>query len=265
MHMDLELGTVLVAISRILPAGSRPARLKRGTTLAVNDIYPRSVQAEHRYRHFCALARALEAVGERWGLLIVRDLLEADQRFNSLYRSCAGITPRQLTARLRQLEAAGVVEREQLGRVTWYRLTPVGHDLRPAVEALLLWGVRHARELPAPDEPVRGYHVLNGVRVALDAAKPPVSAPLTWVWRFPGEACLLQFDGETWQLALGDTPDADVVIETTPRDMARFVMSSGSDRSSVAREFRLHGRPERVGEFRAVFGLGAAERRPEAD
>src|SRR5262245_58399023 len=140
------------------------------------------MQLEHGYGHFCPLARALELVGERWGLLVVRDLLAGDRRFTDLLRGCAGITPRQLAVRLRQLEGAGIVERAGVverdvagqrppdRREVWYRLTPAGRELRGAVEALLLWGLRHAGRAPAREEPVGAYHVLNGTRVALQEA-----------------------------------------------------------------------------------------------
>src|SRR5512133_533684 len=102
------------------------------------------------YRHFCMMARALEVVGERWSLLVVRDLLLGPQRFTDLARSLPDITPTRLTSRLRQLEAAGVVEREPPsgGREVWYRLTDAGLDLAPVVDALTYWGIGHALESP---------------------------------------------------------------------------------------------------------------------
>src|SRR5215813_2248065 len=88
-----------------------------------------SVRAEskRRYQHFCPAARALETIGERWSLLIVRDLLAGPRRFSDLRRSLAAITPKGLSARLRALEAAGIVAREVASeREVWYRLTPKG-------------------------------------------------------------------------------------------------------------------------------------------
>ena len=135
------------------------------------------------------MAQALERLGERWGLLIVRDLLPGEQRFTDLLRSCADVTPRQLTARLRQLESAGIVEarREAGRREVRYRLTPAGQALKPAVEALLLWGVQHIDRPPVDDEPVRPYHLSQrhatriGRRLGAGAR-----APVRWSWRFPG-------------------------------------------------------------------------------
>jgi DNA-binding HxlR family transcriptional regulator len=215
--------------------------------------------SERTYRHFCPLARALEQVGERWGLLIVRDLLAGPQRFTDLVHSCSGITPRQLTARLRQLEEAGIVEREQAPgrREVWYGLTSAGAELRAAVEALLLWGVQHVRRPPTADESVRPYHVLNGTRLALDAAPRQPSGPVRWAFRFGDEAFTLHFDGQRWQLAAGEDGQADVIVETTARDWARLVMAATDERASVESP-RVHGRPRRVAEFQAAFGIASS-------
>src|SRR5262245_57943206 len=92
------------------------------------------------YPHTCVAARALEEVGERWSLLVVRDLLLGPRRFTDLARSLGGITPTRLTARLRSLEAAGIVVRAPptAGREVWYRLTEAGRDLAPVLRALAL-------------------------------------------------------------------------------------------------------------------------------
>ena len=78
------------------------------------------------YEHFCAMARTLEVVGEKWTLLVVRDLMRGPQRFSDLLHYVGGITPKWLTARLRDLEAEGIIERdsEPGRREVWYRLTP---------------------------------------------------------------------------------------------------------------------------------------------
>ena len=80
------------------------------------------------YKHFCAAARSLEVIGEKWTLLIVRDLLRGPQRFSDLLRYLGPITPKWLSARLREMKEAGIVERDaQEGRrEVWYGLTEVG-------------------------------------------------------------------------------------------------------------------------------------------
>ena len=96
-----------------------------------------------RYDQFCALARAAEVIGERWTLLIVRDLLLGPKRFGDLAARLDGISPTVLTARLGRLVEDGLVEKKTLpppsgGQV--YELTPVGLRLRPAIRELIRWG-----------------------------------------------------------------------------------------------------------------------------
>ena len=92
------------------------------------------------YAQFCGLARALDTVGDRWSLLIVRELLPGPMRYGELLASLAGIATNLLADRLRSLESSGVIERrlsEANGVV--YALTPWGSQLREAIEALVRW------------------------------------------------------------------------------------------------------------------------------
>src|SRR6476619_617527 len=90
------------------------------------------------YGHFCMLAKTLEHVGDRWTLLVVRDLLLGPKRFTDLMERMAGITPKTLTQRLRDLETDGLVEVERVAgrREVRYRLSPAGKDLAPALDEL---------------------------------------------------------------------------------------------------------------------------------
>jgi DNA-binding HxlR family transcriptional regulator len=95
----------------------------------------------------CPVAATLELVGDRWTLLIVRDLLRGRRKFNELRESVEGIPPAVLSTRLRTLEAAGIVERRQYQDRPprrEYRLTPKGHALGVVVGALADWGQRYA-------------------------------------------------------------------------------------------------------------------------
>ncbi len=93
------------------------------------------------YGQYCGLARSLEVVGDRWNLLIVRQLLIAPARYRDLIEGLPGIATNLLTDRLRDLEAAGVVERRLAGAgsVVEYALTPWGAELRQPIESLLRW------------------------------------------------------------------------------------------------------------------------------
>jgi DNA-binding HxlR family transcriptional regulator len=93
------------------------------------------------YGQYCGLARSLEVVGDRWTLLIVRQLLIAPARYRDLTDGLPGIATNLLADRLRDLEAAGVVERRLAGAgsVVEYALTPWGAELRQPVESLIRW------------------------------------------------------------------------------------------------------------------------------
>jgi DNA-binding HxlR family transcriptional regulator len=97
-------------------------------------------QRSRSYGQYCGLARALDVVGDRWSLLIVRELLPGPMRYGELLTSLGGIATNLLADRLRSLEAAGVIER-RLGQPSGvvYALTPWGSQLRDAVEALIRW------------------------------------------------------------------------------------------------------------------------------
>jgi DNA-binding HxlR family transcriptional regulator len=100
------------------------------------------------YGQYCPVVRAVEILGDRWTLLILRDMLTGSRRFNELARGLPGISRALLARRLRQLVEAGLVERSDDG----YDLTPAGEDTRPLVFGLAEWGARHAFEPPRPEE-----------------------------------------------------------------------------------------------------------------
>ena len=106
------------------------------------------------YGQFCALARALDHVGDRWTFLIVRELLLGDAGYGDLQTALTGIPTNLLADRLRDLERDGLVTRQSGGadrrRVT-YRLTPLGRGLEPAVRALIVWGAHWMRTGPGDD------------------------------------------------------------------------------------------------------------------
>ena len=99
------------------------------------------------YGQFCPVAKAMELLDERWTLLLVRELVSGSQRFNELRRGLPRMSPALLSRRLQQLAAAGIVERRADGNEVRYVLTPAGHELRPIVEALGVWGTRWVGEL----------------------------------------------------------------------------------------------------------------------
>jgi DNA-binding HxlR family transcriptional regulator len=215
------------------------------------------------YGHFCLAARTLETVGDRWSLLIVRDLLAGPRRFGELRRLLTTVTPKWLTIRLRQLEQEGIVERHQEPgrREVRYELTEKGRDLAPVLEALVAWGLKYERHPLAADEAAHAEHLIPGLTVALNNVAPKPAGRRLWRFDFsdPVSSFTLAFDGKRWALAEnGGRPD--VVVNTTPRAWAEFVTAPPSRRRLPSREIQLSGEADRVVELADVFQGGAVAR-----
>ena len=206
------------------------------------------------YQHFCPAARALEVIGEKWSLLIVRDLLAGQRRFGDLRRSLASITPKWLSVRLRALESAGVVEREAASqREVWYRLTPKGQALAPVIDALVAWGIDHALGQPRPGEAFHPGRAMDGIVRYLERRGARPARPLAWVVRFPDDrSYTIRFDGEHWSRQRGEAA-ADVVVETSPDGWVRFLAADREGRRRWLDEARIGGTPERIEELASAF------------
>jgi DNA-binding HxlR family transcriptional regulator len=139
-----------------------------------------------RYDQYCPIAHALELVGERWTLLVVRELLHGPRRYTDLAANLPGIGTNILASRLKDLEACGVVAKRRLpppAASQVYELTPYGFALKPLMRELALWGLISLGP-PPPDEPLaEGW-----LESALDVVFAP-SAPLgSFEFRISGEA-----------------------------------------------------------------------------
>jgi len=146
------------------------------------------------YRQFCGVARALDLVGERWALLVVRDLLIAPKRFTELQEGLPGIPTNVLTSRLRELEDAGIVRRRaqaQPGRGVVYELTDYGRELEEPVLQLGFWG---AKALGAPE--TGDFVSMTALALALRGAFHPEKA------RGPQRLYELRVDGKSLRIAV---------------------------------------------------------------
>ena len=104
-----------------------------------------------RYGQYCPVARAAEVLAERWTLLVIRELLSGNERFNAIARGVPRMSPTLLAARLRELQRAGLVQRRIVDGEPRYRLTAAGTELLPVVEQIGVWGQRWMHAL-RPDE-----------------------------------------------------------------------------------------------------------------
>ncbi|MFN2503005.1 MAG: winged helix-turn-helix transcriptional regulator [Acidimicrobiales bacterium] len=147
------------------------------------------------YGQFCALARALDRIGDRWTLLVVRELLIAPAGYAGLARALPGIPTNLLADRLRQLEANGIVRRVVAppgGRGVRYELTDLGRGLEPALLALIRWGAEWMRTGPQEERFDPRWLVL-GLRALLGAAS----------WGGPSGEVELHLDGEVLSVVVG--------------------------------------------------------------
>jgi DNA-binding HxlR family transcriptional regulator len=169
------------------------------------------------YGQFCGLARAVELVGERWTLLIVRDLLVGPRRYTDLRHGLPKIPTNILSARLKELEQAGVVARRVLPRPKGsvvYELTDYGAGLEDTVLTLGRWGARSLGE-PQPDEIVTADSLIIALRTTF---QPRVAAGLHVGYEIRAGDVLLhaRVDDGTVRVAEGPLEDADLVIEAGP-------------------------------------------------
>ncbi len=210
------------------------------------------------YDHFCLTARALERVGDRWSLLVIRDLLTGAKRFTDLMDRLGGITPKTLSQRLRELEDDAIVtaDREPGRREVWYRLTPAGADLGPVIESLNGWGLRHAWRWPQPGEPLHPEHLLRSVIQAIDLASGD-HQPARWLFRLDGADYLAESDGRHWSLTAGaPAAPADVSVTGTTQALAALIFA-GSDR-----DLDIAGKTGPVRRFRELISTMATVVQP---
>lgn len=102
--------------------------------------------SRRNYDHFCSVSRALDVVGDRWSLLVVRELSSGPRRYSDLFADLPGISTDMLATRLRDLEQDGILTRRRVGpraATAVYELTESGAALRPVLEALSDWGTPH--------------------------------------------------------------------------------------------------------------------------
>ena len=184
----------------------------------------------------CGIARALDRVGERWALLVVRELLLGPRRFTDLRAGLPGASPNVLSQRLRELEDSKVIQRRALapsGAATVYELTPWGRDLEPVILALARWG---SRATPIP----RGDLSTSALVIALETTFDPEPADLRGriALRLDGESFCVEVNRKKLAVTRGpcDKPNATVTADSRS---LRAVAFGGQDLRHVVREGNL--------------------------
>ncbi|GAA3446593.1 winged helix-turn-helix transcriptional regulator [Planomonospora venezuelensis] len=212
--------------------------------------------AKREFGQYCGLARAVEIVGERWALLIVRDLLVGPRRYTDLRKGLPKIPTNILSARLKEMEAAGVVHRRVLPRPDGsvvYELTEYGRDLEEAVAHLSRWGARSLGE-PRPGEIVTPASMVLAMR---NTFRPEAAAGLTAGYELRmGEVVFhLRVADGALHAGEGPLPDADLVIETGLAIKALMAGEITPDEAVAAGAVRLTGDPALLKRFVETFRI----------
>ncbi|MET9014579.1 winged helix-turn-helix transcriptional regulator [Streptomyces olivaceoviridis] len=171
------------------------------------------------YGQYCSIARALDVVGDRWTLLIVRELLlRGPCRFTDLRNGLPGIAPNLLSTRLKELEAAGLITREDAPppvATVLYELSETGRAVEPVLKALGLWGMRFMAE-ERPDDTFQARwlaYASEWFTVDADPDAPPAVIQLVAA----GEAAVVELRGGQVHTRLGRAADPDIVLDGPPR------------------------------------------------
>jgi DNA-binding HxlR family transcriptional regulator len=203
-----------------------------------------------QYQQFCPLAKALDVIGERWTLLIVRELLTGPKRYTDLRHGLRGMATDLLAARLRELQQAGVIARRDVPPPTpaaVYELTERGHALRPTILELARWGRPLLRE-PADDQLPDSALVLG-----LEAAfHPDVAADLdeTYDIDVDGERVSVRVHDGTLKITPG--PAAENPTMRIIADRQGFMDLA---RGHPSERVRIEGDPDGVKRLLQIFSL----------
>jgi DNA-binding HxlR family transcriptional regulator len=208
------------------------------------------------YGQFCGLVRALEIVGERWALLIVRDLLVGPRRFTDLRQGLPKIPTNILSARLKELEEAGIVQRRVLPRPSGavvYELTEYGGELEDVVLRLGRWGAKSMTE-PGPDDIV----TVDSMIMALRSTFRPEAAgsgDVGYELRLGPITIHARVSDGRLEVAEGELPGADLVIETGPAIKALMAGEITADEAIAAGHVHLTGDPQLLARFADTFRI----------
>lgn len=199
----------------------------------------------------CGLARALNLVGERWSLLIVRELLLGPKRFTDLRRGLPSASQSVLTQRLGELEEAGVLHRREMGppvggRV--YELTGRGRELEPALLALSAWGSR--APLPAPGPELSVDALALALRTTFDGSG---AADVICEFRLDGDVLTVAVTGGRLEVTRGPAARPAAIVEASAAALRSVIFGKRSwvdagltvsgDRAAATRLLRRFPRP----------------------
>lgn len=205
-------------------------------SLSVTIPDAKGAAAKRWYDDSCGTAHALELLGERWALLVVREMLFGARRFSELRAGLPGLSANVLTQRLEGLEAVGVVRRRVVdGRkpVQVYELTDWGLEVEPIFRALARWAARSP--LHDPSLPFSAASLMLSLRTMFDAV---LSRGFVAVigFRLPRDRFVARIDIDGIAIRRDDTDRVDLMIDSDPHTIASVIHGGRSLADAVADE-----------------------------
>jgi len=212
--------------------------------------------AARDYGQYGGLSQALELIGERWSLLIVRDLLVGPRRYGELAAGLARIPSNILAARLKELQAAGVIRRAPRSRIIVYELTSYGRKLEPVVLALGAWGYKALGD-PRDEQVITPDSMTMDLRTAFRPEAAERFPPTAYSGRFGQVELFIRVEGAHLDVTRGDGP-ADLAF-VTDSGIRRLI--SGEMTADLAIESGVvevvRGRVALLDRFARTFHLAA--------
>jgi DNA-binding HxlR family transcriptional regulator len=193
------------------------------------------------YQSFCPVGAALNVVGERWALLIVRDLLLGPRRYSELLNGLGGIGTDILAARLRTLQEHGVVRQIGNGRARRYELTAAGEELRPVLAALARWGADRVR-LPADPSRIPPRVPLTSLLIGATAL--PSQARGAYEFHVDDEQ--FRIDVEEGGVRAAPDCEPDTTIELTRRGLVALILGTPAAEIEHAGDLSIKGDDRRA-------------------
>lgn len=211
--------------------------------------------ARHRYQQYCALARALDVVGDRWTLLVIRELRLGPRRFTDLVDGLPGISRKLLSERLRDLERDGLITRRELPPPVArqvYELTDEGRDLAIAIAPLIVWGARRMGERQSGDTLRARWSAVGMAALAdRDAAKGVTE---TYQYVVGDSAFHFIVDDGAIEARDGYADDPAVVVTTDEETWADIASGNAKAWSAIAAgTLTITGDPEAGERLRRIF------------
>ncbi|MFK0298280.1 winged helix-turn-helix transcriptional regulator [Brevundimonas sp. NPDC090276] len=229
--------------------------------MKLEKITKDSVGRSRRYHDACGAAHGLDLIGERWALLVIRELMMGPRRFSDLRKDLCGISANVLTQRLEGLEASGIVQRRKLpppASVQVYELTDWGYEIKPVFMVLGRWAARSP--LHDPTLPISAVSIMQSFETMFDPARAG-DATMILGFVLGEDRMVVSVAGGRIEARRGEPEEAEVVVRAAPPVVAAAVygkvplesmegegvMSIEGDRTVFARFIDFFHLPEKAG------------------